>query len=331
MTFDELLEEFKKGKFAPLYLFRGTETFLHKEAITTLKKTALDEDGWMFNWSEFSVASQGLATVIASAEGYPMFGERRVVIAREFEKASDEEITLLKNYLKNPQPTTILVFQAEELDKRRSISTVLQKSCVVVEFNPLKEREAIDWVNNYLRRHKYQIAGITAGLLISLTGTDLFTLSNELEKLMAALGKPGLISSQDVEMLVPRSKEHSNFELADAIVAQETKTTLRLLSRQLADQAEPIMLLGMIARTFRQMLIAKDLMQKKVPADEIAREAGIPPFRITDFLSKVRRWDTDKITYAVKRMSEVDSAMKNSLGKPALQLEYLVCELITQS
>jgi hypothetical protein len=30
-------------------------------------------------------------------------------------------------------------------------------------------------------------------------------------------------------------------------------------------------------------------------------------------------------------MSEVDSAMKNSLGKPALQLEYLVCELITQS
>lgn len=329
MTIDELLEEFKKGKFAPLYLFRGTEKYLHQEAISTLKKNALDESGWMFNWGEFSVASQGLATVIASAESYPMFGDRKIVIARDFEKASEDELNLLKNYLKNPQPTTTLVFQAEELDKRRSIATILQKGCVVVDFNPLKDRDAVDWVNNYLRRHKYQIAGATAGLLISLAGTDLFTLRNELEKLMAALGKPGLISPQDVETLVPRSREHSNFELADVILAQETKAALRLLSRQLADQAEPIMLLGMIARTFRQMLIAKDLMQQKASADEIAREAGIPPFRITDFLTKVRRWDTNKIIFGVKRMSEVDMAMKSSLGKPALQLEYLVCELMS--
>ncbi|KAF0249664.1 MAG: DNA polymerase III subunit delta [bacterium] len=328
MTLDELLEQFKAKKIAPNYLFRGTERYLHQEAIRQLRKAALDESSWMFNWMEYSVASQGLASVIATAVEYPMFGDRRVVIAREFEKASEDELVLLKDYLKNPQATTTLVFQAEDLDKRRSFSTALLKGCVVVDLNPLKDREAVDWITNYLNRHKYQMAGTTAGLLVSLAGTDLFTLGNELEKLMTNLGRPGLIPPQDVELLVARAREHSNFELGDAIIARETKTLMRLLVRQLSDRAEPIMLLAIVARTFRQMLIAKELMQQKVPADEIAKEAGIPPFRITDFLTKVRRWDIDKIAFAVRKMAEVDNAMKNSLGKPSLQLEYLLCEVM---
>jgi len=328
LTLDELLEQFKAKKIAPLYLFRGTESFLHQEAIRQLRRSALDESTWMFNWMEYSVASQGLASVLATAIEYPMFGDRRVVVAREFEKVSEEELTLLKDYLKNPQPKTTLVFQAEELDKRRSISTALAKGCVVVDLNPLKDREAVDWVINYLHRHKYQMAGATAGLLVSLVGTDLFTLGNELEKLIANLGRPGLISPQDVESLVARAREHSNFELGDAIIAKETKAVMRILVRQLSDRTEPILLLAIVARTFRQMLIAKELMQHKASADEIAKEAGIPPFRITDFLTKVRRWNTDKIVFAVKKMAEVDNAMKNSLGKPALQLEYLLCEVM---
>ncbi|MBI4852688.1 MAG: DNA polymerase III subunit delta [Acidobacteria bacterium] len=328
MTLDELLQQFKAKKIVPLYLFRGTENFLHQEAIKELRKAALDESAWMFNWKEYSVASQGLRAVITTASEYPMFGERQVIIARDFEKTSDEELDLLKDYLKNPLPTTILVFQAQELDKRRSFSTALLKTCMVVDLNPLKEREAIDWVINYLSRNKYQITGATAGLLVSLTGTDLFTLRNELEKLMANLGRSAMISPQDVENLVTPVKEHSNFELADAILARETKTTMRLLTRQLSNNNDPILLLAVVARVFRQMLIAKDLMQQKVSADEIAKEAGIPPFRITDFLTHVRRWDTNKIVFAVKKISEVDNAMKNSLGKPSLQLEYFLSEVL---
>jgi DNA polymerase-3 subunit delta len=104
---------------------------------------------------------------------------------------------------------------------------------------------------------------------------------------------------------------------------------VKLLARQIADHAEPILLLSVIARTFRQMLLAKELMQQQSPPDEIAREIGMPPFRIAEFLTRARKWETPKIEYALKRAAEVDSAIKSSLGKPELQLEYLVCEILS--
>jgi DNA polymerase III subunit delta len=328
VTFEEFIKQCQAKKFAPLYLFLGAEKFLHQEALTALKTNALDEAAWMFNYAEISVAAEGLSAVTSAAEQYPMFGDRRIVVARDFEKLSDGELDLLKTYLKNPPATTTLVFQAETIDKRRNVATALIKGCTQIDLSPLKERDAAEWAIGYLRRAGYQMASNTAGLLIGLTGADLFTIRNELEKLMASLGRAGLITPQQVELLVARSREHSAFELGDAIIAGEPKRVLRLLVRQLADHAEPVMLLGMLARVFRQMLLAKELMKQKAPPDEIAREIGMPPFRIGDFLTNVRRWDTAKIERAIKRMAEVDNALKSSLGKPDLQLEFFICEVL---
>ncbi|MEW6734015.1 MAG: DNA polymerase III subunit delta [Acidobacteriota bacterium] len=328
MHFEELQKQLKSGKVAELYLFTGPEKYLHREVLRALRAATLDEAAWMLNYGEYSVAAEGLATTLNAARQYPMFGSRRLVVARDFEKLSEEELDRLKEYLKNPHPTTSLVFQTENLDKRRNVSVALLKSCTVVELNALKEREATDWAVAYLRRRGYQIAANVAGLLIGLTGTNLFVISNELEKLMASLGQPGLISATDIETLVVRSREHSNFELADAIVAADRKKALRLLARQLADQQEPIMLLGMLARTFRQMLIAKQMMQLQAAADEIAREIAIPPFRIAEFLTHVRQWESTHLQRALKRVAETDSALKSSLGRPELQLQFLVCELL---
>ncbi len=330
MIWEELQKQLKSGKLAPLYLFYGAEKYLHQEALRAIKAAAFDQsdESWLLNYLEISVAAEGLAAALSAAQQYPMFGGRKLVIARDFEKLSDAEMDALKSYLKDPQPTTTLIFQAENIDKRRNVTTALMKSCAVVELNALKEREAVEWACAYARRHGYQLPANVAGLLIGLTGANLFVLSNELDKLMAALGRAGMISGQDVESLVSRAREHSNFELGDAIVAGEPKRALKLLARQLADQAEPIMLLGVIARSLRQILLAKELMRLQAPPDEIARETGMPPFRIAEFLTRARQWETAKVMRALQRSAEVDKAMKSSLGRPELQLEFLVCEIL---
>src|SRR5207249_6189321 len=135
----------KSGKPSPLYLFLGMERYLQREAVNALKQTLLEESSSMLNFAEFSIAGHGVDEMLTVAEQYPMFGGHRLVIAHDFEKLADGELDALKNYLKNPQPTTTLVFQIESLDKRRNVSTALIKSCTLVEFNPLKEREAAEW------------------------------------------------------------------------------------------------------------------------------------------------------------------------------------------
>ena len=328
MNFNDLLRQCKSGELAPLYLLYGAEKYLHKEALTALKSN-LDESTWLFNYTEISIANEGLAAVLDIAEQYPI-GARRLVVVRDFEKLADEDLETLKTYLKNPQPTTSLIFQTTELDKRRSVANLLLKGCVVVELSALKDKDALDWATNYLRRSGYQISTSSLSTLVKLTGTDLFTLRNELEKLMANLGHPGMISVQDIENLVVASREQSNFELGDALASREPKRTLRLLSQLLADRVEPIGLLNIVARVFRQMLLAKVLMQERLPANEIAKEIGMPPFIIGDFLTKARQWESAKLAAGLKRIAETDNNMKNSAVKPGLQLEYLICELLTK-
>ncbi|MBL8150863.1 MAG: DNA polymerase III subunit delta [Blastocatellia bacterium] len=333
IKFTDFQKEIRSGKIRPLYFLYGKEAYLHKEALRLLKAVILEQGTEMFNYNEISASSQSMSDILAAADQYPMFGGRRLVVARDFEKLTDAELDSLKEYLKNPQATTTLVFQAEEIDKRRNVSTALLKTCTVVDLSPFRDKDAVDWVVEYLREAGYQISTRDAALLIGFTGTDLFLVRNELEKLITSVTDPerpkkkGLISTLDIQSITSRSRHYSGYDLADAVVAGEHKKSIRLLIELLDDNTEPLMLLGVISRTLRQILMAKELMQQQIPSSDIAKDIGIPPFKSSDFLAGARKWDKEKILKTLKRASEVDDAIKNSLGKPRLQLEYLLCEL----
>ncbi len=327
--FVELEKRVAAGRVSPLYLIYGTEAYLQKEALGLLRRALIEPEVEAFNYSEVSVARTGMLEVLALAEQYPMLGTRRMVVARDFEKVDEAELEALKSYLKNPQPTTTLLFQAESVDKRRNVTTALMKACEVYEINALKEREAADWASSYARRSGYTLTPAVAGLLVAVTGVDLYVVRNEVEKLMALLGRPGSISAEMIEHLVPRSREHSNFELADALVSCEQKRALRLATRLLADGAEPLILLAVVARTLRQLLLARELMAARLPTADIAKEIGVPPFKIAEFLTGARKWDSGRLLRGLKRAAEVDDAIKNSIGRPELQMEFYLCEIFS--
>lgn len=328
-SFVDLEKRVAAGRVSPLYLIYGPEAYLQKEALGLLRRALIEPEADAFNYSEVSVAGAGMLEVLALAEQYPMFGARRMVVARDFDKVDEAELEALKSYLKNPQPTTTLLFQAESVDKRRNVTTALMKACEVYEMSALKEREAADWASSYARRSGYTLTPAVAGLLVAATGVDLYVVRNEVEKLMALLGRPGSISAEMIEQLVPRSREHSNFELADALASREQKRALRLAARLLADGAEPLMLLAVVARTLRQLLLARELMAARLSAADIAKEIGVPPFKIAEFLTGARKWDSGVLSRGLKRAAEVDDAIKNSVGRPELQMEFYLCELFS--
>lgn len=328
-SFVDLEKRVAAGRVSPLYLIYGAEAYLQKEALGLLRRALIEPEADAFNYSEVSVAGAGMLEVLALAEQYPMFGARRMVVARDFDKVDEAELEALKSYLKNPQPTTTLLFQAESVDKRRNVTTALMKACEVYEMSALKEREAADWASSYARRSGYTLTPAVAGLLVAATGVDLYVVRNEVEKLMALLGRPGSISAEMIEQLVPRSREHSNFELVDALASREQKRALRLAARLLADGVEPLMLLAVVARTLRQLLLARELMAARLSAADIAKEIGVPPFKIAEFLTGARKWDSGVLSRGLKRAAEVDDAIKNSVGRPELQMEFYLCELFS--
>src|ERR1044072_6811101 len=92
-------------------------------------------------------------------------------------------------YLERPLDSTTLIFVADDLDKRKKLTKALLANCVVVEFPAVKDAEAKTWARTRLKELKTTADDRVLSEVVRLVGTNLQTLSSELEKLSAEIGR----------------------------------------------------------------------------------------------------------------------------------------------
>lgn len=324
----------QSGQIAPLYLLEGTERYLRDQALKKLSEAAVDASVRDFNFAAISVSQGNLDEALAMARQFPMISPRRMIVVTGFEAISDDDqLELLKNYLRQPVETSVLVFVSDGLDNRRNIATILRKGCEVVSFDAMDERDsAPNWIRDYVTRAGCLIDVSAAAYLIGMVGVDLMRLATELDKLVAYVGGKGRITQDEIDELVRHSREHSNFELTDAIVDGDRSKSLKLLHRIFDNTSESpqslsLMILGAIASNYRRMLMAKELIKQNAPNSEVAKAVGMSPYAVGRFNEKVRRIETERLLDGIARIAETDVALKTSMATPRLLLELLVCQL----
>ena len=311
----------------PLYLLLGPEIYLRRVAAQTITEAALS--GTLlreFNESAFSLLNDPVQSAVAAAEQLPMMSNMRVVRIRDFARLREADEDTLIRYLNNPSPTTVMIFIADDLDKRKKSTRVLLDACTVVEFSPLKDAEAKAWAKSRLKELKVSTDDQVLSELIRLVGTDVQTLANELEKLASAAADSGRITLDHVDELIGRSRELSNFELGDHLMAGNRRKALETLHRLLEDGAEPVMLVGLIAGNYHRLALGKHLLTRG-GREEVFRNIALPPFKRDSYISTLQRSSAAKIARGIQLTAAADLAIKTSQATPRLQLEMLVCEL----
>lgn len=311
----------------PLYLLLGAERYLRGIAVRAITDAALSQTMLReFNESSFSLLSDSVQSAIAAAEQLPMMSDRRVVRIRDFARLREADEEILIRYLGNPAPSTVMIFLADELDKRKRATKVLLDVCTVVDFSPLKDAEAKAWAKTHLKESKIPVDDRVLSEIIRLVGTDVQTLANELDKLASAALDTGQITTALVDELIGRSRELSNFELSDHLLANNRKRALETLYRLLDDGAEPVMLIGLIAGNYHRLALGKHLFARG-GREEVFRNISLPPFKRDAYIATLQRSDPLKIARGIQLTAAADLAIKTSQATPRLQLEMLVCEL----
>ena len=339
ITREELRRELKEGKVGPLYLLFGPEDYLRDAAVkavadAALKGAALRE----FNESSFDLTSADVQHAIAAAEQLPMMASRRVVGVTGFSRKPpraplrEEDEGALERYVTRPVETSVVIFVADDLDRRRKLSKTLLNSCASVEFAELKDAELAAWARDRVKHLGAYADERTLRQVVALVGASVRQLATELEKLATAALPGGQITMEMVEALVGRSRELSNFELSDHLVARDRRRALETLRKLLDDGAEPVMLIGLLASNFHRLALAKELMSRGAPEAEVFRVVNMPFSQRKEFLATARRADAQELARRIRRIAEADLAIKTSLGGGGergarLQLEMLVCEL----
>ena len=328
-TRKELLQSLKQGKIEPVYFLLGPESYLRDQAARAIADEALRETLLReFNDSTFSLKTGDARAAIAAAEQLPMMSPRRVVHIRDFSKLNEATEEILLTYINRPVETTVVIFNTDDVDKRKKFTKKLM-SGAAFEFAPLNNAELSAWARSHLAELKADAAPNVLSRIVELVGSNVRTLANELNKLAAAALPSANITLDLVEELVGRSRELMNWELTDHMLSRNRSRAVKTLQHLLDDGAPPVMLIGLIASTYRRMALAHALLSKGAPPKEIFRQVPMPPFKQSSYLQMLNHVDGRKLAQQMVRIAEADLGIKTSKATPRIQVELLVTELIS--
>lgn len=339
---EKLRDHVRERKLAPVYVLYGAEAFLREAAVKALANTAFGESDLRdFNETSFSLNEpSSIRDALAAADQLPMMAEKRVVRITDVRVAAtgnrdslkEEYEALLGGYLDNPSPHSVVIFSGDELNGNRKISKLLEKHAVLIEFQPLDDKELFDWIARLFKESGVEVESAVIRHLTTISGSNLLRLSNDVKKLAAAALPDGHVTEGMVDALVLRTRLLDNFALSGHLVAGRSRQAVSSLHQMLDDGAEPLMLLGLLASNYRRLLIAKDLVESGSDRAAVARAVKLRYNDQEPFLAAARRAKTTQLTHAIDRLAEVDIAIKTSIGGggPAgakMQIEMLFCEL----
>jgi DNA polymerase-3 subunit delta len=228
-------------------------------------------------------ADQAVARVRSTIEALqtlPFFGDAKVVWLKNVNFLGDDQkarSTSVQSALEELAevidgslgPGITLLISATDLDKRRSFYKTLLKRADVQVFDRLDssrggwEEEALELVKQHAKKRKLQFDEDALDLFVLLTGGDTRQIDNELEKIDTFLASERGVNVGLIRDLVPLSRAGVIFELGNALAARDLQLSLKLV-RRLLDQGETAIgiLLVAIVPTIRNLLLAKDLMER---------------------------------------------------------------------
>ena len=112
-----ITSDIRRGKFKPVYLLHGEESFLRDEKAQELVDAAVDKDLLDFNYTMFRGSEADISTIGSAIMAPPMLSARRVVMIKDIDSVSKDNQKLISAAMERMPKTTLLILVASSIDK----------------------------------------------------------------------------------------------------------------------------------------------------------------------------------------------------------------------
>lgn len=337
MKYEEVILQLEKGQYAPVYFLHGEESYFIDAVSDWIEQNILDEASRAFDQMVLygkDLPQADAATAVSAARGFPMMGEKKVVLVKEAQNIKRWEALAL--YMDNPQPTTVLVFcyKHGNPDKRLSVfKNIEKKGGVMMPSDKLRDYQVAAWVKTYMtslltdKHPDVTVDPRVPQLLADSIGADLSAIATTVDKLISGLpAESKTIDFAMVERNVGISKDFNVFELQDALIRGDVIKANRIV-RYFADSKDHPMVkeLGVLYNFFANLMIYHYLSDKNERI--VAPALGIPPFFVKDYAAAARRYTAGKTFRIIGYFRETDARCKG-INNPSAKDIDLWTELI---
>lgn len=314
-------DDIKTGQLKKIYLLCGEEAYLRKQYRDRLKEAIIGDDTMNYYYHEGKELSTG--EIIDLSETLPFFAERRLILLENsgLFKSGGEE---LADYLKGDTGSTYFVFVEAEADKRSRLYKTVKDAGYVAEFKVQEEAVLRRWIVSRVRKEGKEISGQAVDHLIRMTGTDMETISRELEKLFCyCLDRPEITSS-DMDAICVKQLTSHIFDMVGAIAEKKQKRALSLYYELVALKEPPMRILFLVARQFNLLLQVKELKKKGYASKAVGEKVGLPAFIAGKYMAQADGFSEEELRAALRACVEAEEAVKTGRMNDSMSLELLI-------
>ncbi|HQI82108.1 MAG TPA: DNA polymerase III subunit delta [Deltaproteobacteria bacterium] len=212
-------------------VFLGMESFFVEERLGRIKD--LFEGDTALNWSVFNGDQDpDMDEIISLCNTLPFLSQRRVIVIRNAHKLPPRYLDRVLLYLDNPCETTSLILVLEDEKADRETSRLLKRfegKADIERFEPIRNRnERIQWIMNRAVLMGKQMDKDAAVMLSDMTGSSVWYLASEIDKLCLYVGRNPTITGNDVAAAVMRTYEPAIFTFLDSLFERKKDALSRL-------------------------------------------------------------------------------------------------------
>lgn len=292
------------------------------------------------NYTSYDFNNIELDEILEEAAYISLFLEKKYMVVRnasifgsskskdkESKKSSKDSEKLL-NYLEEPNPNTIIIFIINgKVDSKKKIVKIIKDKYNLIEIGELKPKEIISLSDKTLKRDGYKSDYDTLAYIVNCCHNNYDLVYNELAKIKLYYGSGKVVKFDDVTNIVSRNILDNNFKFIDAIVGKNIKEAFKYYDDFMIQKVEPIMILSMLAKEYRNILLVKKMINR-YSKRELMQQLGINyDFQMDKLFNNSYSYKEEKLEEILVYLCDLDYKIKSGKvsNKLGLQLFILKC------
>lgn len=293
----------------PIVLIAGGEEFLAEREVRRILQAVRSVEPNLER-RDIDGSSDSAIEQFVDAVSPSLFGETPLVVVDNIEQASDSLQTAVLNAIADPETRTRALLVQKGLVKGRGFIDKIKKSGAEVILVEKPKGKAFDeFIINEFKAFKRKVDPAAVKYLRDAVGDDLRMLSAAVSQLSSDL-EAAIISADDVEKYYEGMSGVPAYVITDHVF--ERRVSQAIAALRWGIEREPNMGPAVIAtaiNAIRSLLQVVNAPSGSSEAD-IARLAGVPPWKVRTLRDQARKWRPAELADAALLLTYADASLK---------------------
>jgi DNA polymerase-3 subunit delta len=333
---EKLIARLASGKPVPAVVLLGTDPYLRDLCRKQIVQACVPEAAREWAVAHVRGDGEGWNEALERVQTMPMLAPKQVIIVEDAElieklgdDSRDEILGALGKYLDSPAAFSVLLIEAEALDRRQRFYKVLAEKALLVELT-IGSESAASLAVQMAKESGVEIDRAAATLLADILNGEPARIRIEIDKLAAYAQDRGRIATSDVEALVVAARKNTVWQLADMLATRERAAAMSFLDNLLREGEEPVRLVGALAWRYRKLVEARGL-PRTTSGWQAAKQLGMNPNDAEAAIRNAHRVSKAELLAGLVELADADSQLKSSNPNPRAFMEFLIARLTSTS